>query len=199
MMHNKLHVSFGNDKIGKRTTMNVSLLPGITCPQGVSCLKECYARKLLYSKTAEHAWLNNTAFAMNDPLGFMDALKEKIAKRRPAFFRWHVAGDVPSEAYQEGMIKMARSFPETRFLVFTKWTCYQWPVPALPNLRVIFSSWKEVYLPDEWRLKELGFHGVAFVEGDPLAPKDAFKCSGTCDRCRECWDGEREALLLKKH
>lgn len=195
MLVDRLHVSVGNTKIGK--TANLSLLPVITCPQGVPCARECYARLLLYSPTAEKAWMDNTAFAMNDPVAFITEVYCWLQKNMPKFFRWHVSGDIPGSIYQKGMVDLAVAFPNVRFLVFTKRLEYTWPLQK--NLRVIFSAWPEAWMPSVATLKAQGFDGVAYVEGDERAPKDAFVCAGSCERCRACWDREEKALLLHRH
>lgn len=195
MMANKLHVSVGNTKIGR--TANVSLLPVVTCPQGVACAKECYARLLMYSKTAEKAWLDNTAYAVNDPRGFIRSVWEWVDSHKVEYFRWHVGGDVPSYAYYEGMCDIARFFGYVEFLVFTKRREYIWP--RLGNLHVIWSAWVGEVVPTLEQRRSSGIERVAWVEGDGRAPKSAIGCRGTCERCRECWGGGSEDLLLKKH
>jgi hypothetical protein len=196
MLSDRLHVSVGNTKIGK--TANVSLLPIVTCPQGVPCVVDCYARKLAYPTTVVKAWMDNTAFAMNDPQGFMESVLDWLEENKPKFFRWHVSGDIPNKEYQRGMEDMAVCFPETSFLVFTKRTEYVWE--KRENLRVFFSAWIGAEMPSRAVLTAAGFTGVAYIEGDERAPKDAMVCKGRCDSCRACWKkGEAASLLLHKH
>lgn len=197
MMHNKIHVSSANSKIGK--TANISLLPIVTCGEHALCADRCYARKLCYSKTAQNAWLENTAYAINNPWGFIDDLYSWIKKNQPKFFRWHVAGDVPSINYASGMRWLARHCPKTKFLAFTKRYQYDWTDFGvnIPNLIVYWSAWPGMALPDREDMKSKGVRGVAWLEGDERIPPKTTKCEGSCEDCRFCWVGKKDVVLHK--
>jgi hypothetical protein len=197
----KLHISLGNTKIGKRSTPNVSLLPIVTCPAGTPCAKRCYARRLCINKETIAAWLDNTAFALHDPIRFCAEVSGWIAKKKPAFFRWHVAGDIPSAEYQTGVLAVAAAHPATNFLIFTKRLDYSWKEKT-SNLKVFLSRWPG----DDWghistqqfcRVK--GFSGTAWLAADSRAPRDGFHCKGSCEDCRACWDSNMSDLLLASH
>jgi hypothetical protein len=200
MMHNRLHISPGNSKIGKRSTPNVSLLPVVTCPPEAPCAKDCYARRLAINKETIAAWLDNTAFALHDPGAFCAEVSSYCQKKKPAFFRWHVAGDIPSEAYQIGVIATAEVCPDTNFLIFTKRLGYNWKGKA-ENLKVFFSSWPGdgMEVDSRWVIKNRGMTGVAWQDSDERAPKGGFHCTGSCEDCRSCWDSGMTDLLLASH
>lgn len=202
MMYNRLHVSRGNDKLGKRTTANVSLLPIITCQPDVPCAKDCYARRLAINKETIKAWMDNTAFAVHDPAGFGASLFTWLVKHKTAFFRWHVAGDVPSLAYQAMMKAIAVNFLDTRFLAMTKWPGGDWldqDGERIGNLSVIYSTWPGSPIPNKHELIRRGFNGMNWQEGDERAPKHAVLCKGACDHCRACWADRWVEMVLHKH
>jgi hypothetical protein len=175
MMHNRLHVSEGNRKIGLRTTANVSLLPGVTCGEKVPCIGVCYARKALRNKEVITAWTENTLLAMNDLELFKELLVEWLDKHPlVSFFRWHVAGDVPSAAYANMMVSIAWRFPKVNFLVFTKryeidWVDEEGRLPS--NLMVLWSAWPGWAFPNEGERVASGARGIAWLEGDERIPE----------------------------
>lgn len=195
MLVDRVHVSLGNRKLGN--TPNVSLLPVITCPAGVPCAKECYARGLMYSPSATRAWVDNTALAMNNPVRFHAEVYEWIRKNKPSFFRWHVSGDVPSEEYLTGMHAVMKNFPQTMFMCFTKRTEFFWD--ELENLKTTFSFWPGDGLSRRGVRKLTGISSFAWLEGDERAPRNALVCGGSCVSCRACWDSSLTDVVLKKH
>lgn len=196
MMHNRIHISRGNTKIGE--TGNISLLPIITCPEGVPCAKYCYARGLAYSPTALKAWADNTAYAQNDLSAYMDDVEAWIQTYEPAFFRWHTSGDAPSARYAFHMVGIALRNPKTRFLVFTKRYQYNWTYGRpFPNLTVYHSAWPGLVLPTKEERDKLGVSAVAWLDGDTRIPEGTPECKGRCDQCRFCWNIGGDVVLHK--
>lgn len=201
-------VSDGNDKIGN--TPNVSLLPIITCPKGVPCAGKCYCQKALrtYPEVLKK-WHANTVKWMNDPAGFRDDVEEQLKKRKPEYFRWFVAGDIPDARFLTMMKNIAASFPGTRFLAFTKryeffgtfipgvdhFQWYSREFMHIPdNLTIVLSrwgSWKQELWDRQTKL-EFPTSAVIFPSGFVIpAPTPGrsgeFHCSGKCEGCRLCW------------
>lgn len=199
-MHNRLHVSRGNRKIGE--TANLSLCPVSTCVEGVPCVGDCYARRAMRNKQVITAWVENTMLAIWNLSLFEELLEGWLAAHQPSFFRWHVAGDVPNEAYGLMMMRIALKFPKTRFVVFTKRYELYWVLPGTwreqpANLTVLWSAWPGWPMPWEEEREARGVEGVAWIEGDERVPKGTERCKGSCLECRGCWEGK--SVVLKRH
>jgi hypothetical protein len=199
MMHNRLHVSRGNRKIGE--TANLSLCPVSTCVEGVPCAGDCYARRAMRNKQVITAWVENTMLAIWDLEEFERQLREWIVENRPSFFRWHVGGEVPGEAYKRMMIRVALEWPETNFLCFTKRYELKWRIEGTrekpTNLIVLWSAWPGWPMPSCEEREAHGVEGVAWIEGDERVPKGTERCKGSCLQCRGCWEGK--SVVLKRH
>lgn len=188
-------VKKGNSKLGK-TVWNISLSPGKSCG-AVPCARECYAMKAyrMYP-SVKKAWDGNLAEALQEPghFGFFDSIESHLlrAKKLPRFFRWHVAGDILSEAYFRGIRRVASRFPTVKFLVFTKKHHHVNAVVAeekakgfdLPaNLSVVFSAWPGLQFENPHGLP------VAYMQDgtETRVPANAIECPGQCDSCGMCW------------
>lgn len=183
----KLHISRGNTKLG--SIPSVSLPPGISCPPGVPCREACYARKAYdgYSRNAaKPAWDNNWALWNESPAFYAAGIHEFLEKKRPARFRWHVSGDIPSDVYFYMMLDIAQAHPQTAFAVYTKnqgvlggWSFRKGNVPA--NLIVMESVWLDAK-------PEFLDHPAFIVVRKPQdIPEDALHCSGDCRYCWACY------------
>lgn len=187
-------VSDGNSKIGG--TMNVSLLPGITCPSRVPCSRTCYAIKTMgYAPSAMKRWLCNTMLWKQNPERFEQTLLVQIAKKKPRFFRWHVAGDIPDPAYFQMMWRVADENPKVRFLAFTKrWSDMEFPIldalDGVKNLNVVLSGWPGYDESTFWGLVGCGFpfSWVNLRKTERPTPKKCKPCPGNCETCRLCWN-----------
>ena len=177
-------------------TPNVSLLPGETCPEHCKCREKCYANKATRRPSVFRKWAANTALWKSDPREFERQIMVYCEKRRPEFFRWQVAGDIPDVNYLRMMIRVACRFPDTKFLAFTKRydhfasdksviTREDWAIPD--NLTVVLSGWPD-YRRDQWAFAA-GVYPIAWVNleegGETFL--GSFKCPGKCESCRHCW------------
>lgn len=194
----KIKISPGNAKIGK--TPNVSLIPGASCVPGVPCAgSRCYALKAFrqYPSTRA-AWTHNHQIAASDPRSFTQQVSEYCQLKRPAFFRWHVAGDIPGPAYFAGMLLAAKQNPATTFLCFTKNysvvnDCIAAGFVAIPqNLRLMLSAWPGLPLDNPHGLP------VAWLTTDTRKPHSVVVCPGTCGPCRHCW-ADRRGIAFDPH
>jgi len=179
-------VSTGNIKVG--AVPNVSLMPCSTCRQDVPCAKRgnCYALKSLMYPNVRRAWGDNTAMAQNDRDGYFTMVTDYLKRKSPRLFRWHVSGDIPpenSQDYLERMKTVAREFPDTRFLVFTKRFGLDFRNrPA--NLSVVFSMWPGMPVPR----RKAGIRRAWVQDGtETRVPADSIECSGNCESCGMCW------------
>lgn len=202
-------------KIGK--TPNVSQLPVATCPKGVPCSQRCYACKATRTyNTALRKWFNNTCLWRSDPKEFEKQVFVYIEKRRPKFFRWSVAGDIPDPEYFRMILRTACRFPDTKFYVPTKYydlfltskgdtivTREDWGVPA--NLTLLISRWGH-YEKGKVDLLMTAFPVANVQLKDDAAASDDHglkvrKCPGKCDKCRICWGKIKvgECVEFKEH
>lgn len=205
------HISEGNTKL--RNIPVISLTPKATClgcragEAEVPCGQTCYAVKAYRQyDNVRIAWDDNAVLAFRSPGTLMGRVvrwledhsgngkRSRFGKR----FRWHGAGDIVSRAYLDGMIWVAKQFPDRRFLCFSKMWVRGWfpPVETLPsNLKLFASMWSGWY------------PGVKLPEGYPVAwmqdgmetriPRDTFVCPGDCGNCDTCWDGV--PVVFPKH
>lgn len=177
-----IHISEGNSKLGK--IPNISLPPGKSCIINAPCLRDgCYARKFyrLYP-SCKQAWDENLKYYQESPADYFKEIGEYIQKKKPRFFRWHVAGDIPDVDYLSRMRSIALSFPGTNFLCFTK--RYSYDFSNLPdNLTVLLSTWPTSPVP----VTELP---KTWLSQDPRKPNaKTIKCPGNCLNCGHvCWD-----------
>lgn len=193
MKRASVKISEGNSKVGR--IPNLSLIPIKACGACFGnckppCAKQCYALKAWkqYPDTRA-AWTLNYTLARKDLNAFFEGIRVELAKRRKLpFFRWHVAGDILSPEYLEGMVYLAELFPETKFLAFTKQyrivNEYQNDLP--PNLTIVFSAWPGLTIENPKRLP------VAYMipenGEEPRVTKRTIRCPGNCESCGMCWD-----------
>jgi hypothetical protein len=169
--------------------MNVSITPVLCCPRGVPCAREgCYALKAyrLYPAT-RNAWARNARIARTDPESYFSQIATAIADTKPRHFRWHVAGDILSVDYLQGMCEIAEHNLGTRFLAFTKAfdvvNGYENSRTLPGNLTVIFSAWPGM------RIHNPHGHSVAWMQfgTEDRVPEDAVHCPGNCKSCGICF------------
>jgi len=191
-----VRVSKGNMKLGGIPSL--SLPPIKTCRPDAPCRKECYAMKAwrLYPSVRESYTKNLDSFQA-DPARYFTAVATWIAKKKPAFFRFNVSGDIPSQRYLDGLTRVARLNPDTTFLVFTK--RYEIDFTNIPaNLRVVLAAWPGRPMANPHGLP------VAYMRDthapDARIPSNALACPGSCENCNACWflaDVKRDVVFDK--
>lgn len=196
----KLNISLGNSKMGKKATPNISLPAVITCRPDAPCTKLCYARRgNLRFPNVKALYQENLSLWRTDPTGFVSDLEDFLCKKRPAFFRWHVAGDIPDLQYYHMMQNVAKLHHETQFLAFSK--RYEWVLEdrvsgfgKLPsNLRIKLSAWPGLDFPTT-AYENMGFVYTTHKD-ENRAPEKIFDCPGYCPTCRECWNSDKPVLI----
>lgn len=174
-----VHISMANAKMGH--IPSVSLSPITSCPKHAPCKKDCYACRMSRYPTVAQSWASNLHEARHNRDSYFAEIAAFFVMFRPSFFRWHVAGDILDQDYLERMADLARRYPDTRFLCFTKMhglTYYHLP----RNLVVVFSMWPGwgdtvKHMPRAW-----------MQDGtETRVPADAIHCPGNCETCGMCW------------
>ena len=189
-----VHISSGNSKLGKHIP-NISLPPGYTCVKGVPCAKasSCYAHKAWRQyPNVRRAWTENLVHFMMEPESYFMEIQKYLWSHKPKRFRWHVAGDIPNQAYLNYMGVLAGLNRMTDFLCFTK--RYELSYSKLPkNLSIVISAWPghaiaNVPYTSEGR-GEYGFLPIAWCQDgtETRIPQGAYECPGSCATCDECW------------
>lgn len=182
----RVTISRGNRKLG--AVMNISTVPVSCCPEGVRCVKRCYALKAyrLYPSTRK-AWAQNARIAKTNPQSYFSQIAKSVAECKPRLFRWHVAGDILNTEYLRGMCRIAGENPHTHFLVFTKAfdivNRYE-DREAIPgNLVIIFSAWPGMKFDNPHG------HRVAWMQDgtETRVPENAIGCPGKCETCGLCY------------
>jgi len=199
----KTTISKGNMKLGG--IPNISLSPVWSCVKGVPCAKGCYAMKSyrMYPNV-KTAWNNNLAMAKNETEKYFSDINDYMQNKKPAFFRWHVAGDILDYVYFNSMLVIALQNPNTKFLCFTKnyKVVNEYLVDlnavnqSLPdNFKLYFSAWSD----DTWIIDNPFDIPIAYMQdGKQIIPESAFTCPGSCEDCKHCFVNGN-AVVFKKH
>jgi hypothetical protein len=204
MKYGLVNISIANSKLGARIP-SVNLPPVLSCNPNAPCAPECYACKARFLlPNVKNTLAENWALWNENPAAYEAGVQ--MAAEKAEFFRWHSAGDIPSPAYLQMMVRIAESTPRCTFLAFTK----QYGIVnsyltehALPeNLRIVFSAW------DGWPLDNPNNLPVAYVrlkKGNVDAiPENAQKCPKYCGDCvhsgKSCWHLQKgEAVVFDEH
>ena len=191
----KIAISPGNTKTGRIPAL--SLPPVVTCIPNAPCAKDCYALKAWKQYPATRAaWGRNLELWAKSPNEFTRQVSSYIAKRKPKFFRWHVSGDCPDQYYAEIVVEIAKAYPETKFLIFTK--RYSWFTGKMPaNLSVVFSCWPGLALPRSRKIPR------AFMQDgtETRVKGNELDCPGNCETCGMCWNLSQTGknVVFEKH
>lgn len=204
MNDKKVKLSKGNTKMGP--VLSVSLAPIKSCGAALPCYKSCYAAKLSRLRPCcKAAWEGNWKMAMACRDQYMAQVHAAIDAKKPAMFRWHVAGDIPDMAYLQDMVYIAAWNPDTKVLAFTKkydlllqWAKLKGKLPK--NMSIVVSAWPGLELPKALLKK----FPVAYMKDpkdpDKRIPESAVQCNGNCTACGLCWNMKAgESTFFLKH
>ena len=205
-----VHISETNSKLGCIPSFN--LLPMVTCSATAcrTCLKDgCYAVKNLFrcgydvdKNTTLKAWTENTVIAKKSVKKLEKEIIKYLQKKNPHFFRIHSSGDFFSVEYANMWFRIAKKFPETKFLAFTK----QWDIIRkmrnkfykLSNFSLVLSGWTNCEIPEDLRKN---YYCAWCNDGqETRIPENAIMCPGNCETCGMCWnlkDIERDTYFNK--
>lgn len=203
----KLHVSIstGNSKLG--AIPSVSLIPVLDCANCSACGHSCYdLRHDLIYKAGRIARVTNNLIYTCAPQRYFREIKAWLTLNFPRAFRWHIGGGIKDVFYYHQMIHIAETFPDIKFLCFTKRFNlvnqeYAKGNIAPDNLRIIFSGWKGQKMPNPY-----GFPSAhpLFSDGTTSAHDGAKLCTNNCTEClhekRLCWTlGNNEEVIFPAH
>jgi len=198
----ELSISSENKKMGKIASVS---LPSVTTCRECACQQKCYARKLERLRpSVVAAYKRNLDVLTNDPDTYWREVEASIMLSR--FFRFHVSGDIPDDAYLRNMVDIAKRNKHCEILCFTK--KYE-IVNALlsdgtelpDNLHIIFSGWVGLDMNNPYNLPEAH---VRYKNGTTTAKPDANECSGNCAECAltsgGCWSLKNgEQVVFNEH
>jgi len=179
----QIRISLGNNKLGK--IPNISLPPIITCKKNAPCTKTCYASKAwrLYPNTRK-SWTQNLTLFTEDHKNFFNQISYYLNVNNPKHFRWQCAGDIVNKTYFTGMIQIAKDYPKTKFLVFTKQynIIRKRKIPS--NLQIVLSVWPKI------QITKINLPKAWFQDGTETrySEKNTIKCPGHCEGCFNCWN-----------
>lgn len=194
-------ISYGNVKMG--SIPSISLMPGMTCQATCkkTCGVDCYAWKIaLLRSSVMKSYAKNTAIATLQPDIYWTQVKAAAIGSR--WFRFHVAGDIPTADYFNRMIQLVKELPNTNFLCFTKryeivnnWIAKNGELPN--NLKLLFSGWEGMKPVNPYNLPETTVYKSEPAENWLLCGGNCFEC---CCRGCGCWKAEKgETIAFKLH
>lgn len=178
-----MSISTGNTKMGKIPSW--SLRPGEDCTNSELCGVKCYAKKAYRQYPVTRRALTNNRKAVDDGT-WIEEVSNFLTRKAPKLFRVHVSGDFVTREYAKQWASIARRFPRTKFLAFTK-------------------SFKEVggiAWPSNFAIVRSAFPGMRVAGRSPIAfagepeeytgkmrerAKNAFVCRKKCTDCGWCW------------
>ena len=192
----KILISRYNTKLGYIPNISLSVIK--SCKPGVLCQKGCYAKiSYLRFPGVKKAWDNNLNTYLENPRDYFGQIRNFLKKSNPRYFRWHTGGDFPDQRYLNSVIRIARDFPDIKFLAFTKRTDFYFH--RIPNnFALIFSGWPGMELPSN----VIKRFRIAWMQDgtETRIPKNAIKCSGACENCMSCWDKSlTQDVFFHKH
>lgn len=130
-----------------------------------------------------------------------------LSAKKPKYFRWHVAGDIPDLEYLRLMCWIAYCFPKTKFLAFTKnyvlVSYWRINISAVPNLNIVVSRWPNINVPYVIE-DDLSAFPQAWMRDpkhpDPHIPANVKECGGNCESCGICWKLKKgQSVVFNKH
>ena len=207
-----ISISQGNRKMG--SIPSVSMPPDLTCNPFLACYKDrCYAKRMMQRRdVVGRAWRNNLHEFKKDPLFFEKYISGYLEKEKPERFRWHVGGEIPSVdslVYFDIINNIAKKYPNTKFLIFTKMYNLVDHFKTHPdNLSIIISLWPnenfivQSEINNKWKtIRDIRNYKIAWLSDDNRVKTEAFnpfECKNNCTWCGMCWTNKRD-IVFKRH
>lgn len=193
-------MKYGNTKLGKDVL--VFNLPRIlTCKASPWCERFCYMDKA--EKMYKNVRVSNDyCYVASRGDNFADIVIAEIKrKRKPIkYVRIHADGDFYSVEYIDKWITIAKTFPQIKFLAFTRRDDFKKAILRLNSLKnvIVYES-----LDPSKRHRDmpelLSARVIGKYEETPELTKTQFVCSRSCPECRfTCWKGKLE-ILFQEH
>lgn len=207
---NEINLSCSNSKTGPMC--NNLAFPTVTCREDAPCKATgCYCMKGTQSfARVVGAYMRNLRLYNEDPKAFWEQVRFKIKHRPLPLFRFFDAGDIPDYDFFCGMVKLAKEYPNIKFMSFTKkyyivneWIDKNGDLPE--NLNIIFSAWHL-----GWNVPNPHDLPVAYVDFkdktlNPEFPQGVTGCPNqkdktvTCSVCQKCWNKKIKYVKFDQH
>lgn len=200
-------ISLTNSKLGAAIP-SVNLPAGVTCRADAPCQKGCYAKRGNWNyKNVKTSLENNFNVFKNDPKAYFDDIISQLNNDDITykFFRWHSSGDIVNLEYLKGIIRVAESCPQTKFLCFTKKfnlvNMYLEFNPNIPsNLKIVFSAWDNTFKVNNPFNLPVTYVNFKDKTRNADIPEFAIPCVGKCYQCKACWTLERgQSVVFNQH
>jgi len=202
-------ISLNNSKLGAAIP-SVNLPPVITCRKNAPCASGCYDLKGNWRyANVKQSLANNLKLYQENPIQYFQDIIDFLNNQDVTykFFRYHSAGDIIDYIYLKGMVSVARTCPNVKFLAFTKkfelvndYLQYEEYLPE--NLKIVFSAWDkdfEVINPHNLPVTYIKFC-KSKGHMTPDIPEFSIPCVGSCKVCKACWSLQlNQSVYFKQH
>ena len=160
----------------------------------------CYAKAMTrYTACFEH-YAENTLFAINDPVGFVESIEKQLfgGMFSPRVFRFHDSGDFFTLDYFSAVCDMVKRHPECQFGAYTKRadivTAYG--LENLPeNLSLQCSPWEGFCEPigdlPQFCYDDGSNPELSSLHHCPAVNKDGKRTGVQCKDCLHCYHARR--------
>lgn len=191
----RLRISPGNSKIGD--VPNLSLTPGASCGD-VPCIDKCYAMHTYKRWTSvRRAWDYNLQYYKHRPVEFYQELAHFFATTNSRRFRYFVGGDFPDKRFFSMVVRLAKMYPLTSVLAFTKRYEFVPRNGKLPsNFNLILSIWPGLDIPEFARNYPTAWLSCDDRFDSYFGKKSSYiKCRSSCGECGyQCWGAASPTL-----
>ena len=202
-IYERVSISRGNIKVGR--VPSVSLPHIVTCNPSAPCAQvdadgraACYMDKLVRLRpNVRAAYDRNLRILRASRAEFFRQLSAYLEKREPEFFRFHVCGDFINRAHMRAAFETARTFPDVRFLAFSKRLSWFPRASTVPrNFSLVASLWPG------WGKRPTGYRVAYMTDGtETRTTARTLPCVGNCETCAFCWNLRtlRRDVVFRKH
>jgi len=103
------------------------------------------------------------------------------------------------------MKRVAREFPDTKFLCFTKkYGISKFMSDCPENLSVIFSAWEGMKVPESVKKYNVAWVDDGSESEQKIIKENStkpFRCGGDCGTCKMCWNANKTGndIVFHKH
>lgn len=195
-----ISISPGNRKVGNIPSFN--LPPIETCLNSKTCAtfvddlgnqRRCYAVQpyTMYPQTKK-AWDRNFQLCKKDLFAVERKLSAYFRASNILLFRIHTSGDFYSKEYLDMWIRIAKKFPNVKFLAYTKVYGFFNKLQLPRNFTVFLSYMPSISLEAATRFSNM--IGLPMAVATTKRPKGFITCPEqttkqiTCSECKICWN-----------
>lgn len=200
-------ISNTNSKLGGNIP-SINLPAGKTCRPDAPCQKGCYAKRGNFRfDNVKQSHTNNLLLYLANYEQYFNSIINQLNDSDIVykFVRWHSSGDIVDPRYFEGVVKVACSCPQTKFLIFTKKfdivNDYIYNNHTLPNnLKVVFSAWDKTFKVINPYNLPVTYVNFKDQTKNADIPEFAIPCTGKCYECKVCWSLEKgQSVVFNQH